>query len=116
MHFLLPVSLCFAATAISDNLFLTDAPLDDPSLLWDDSDEFNTIGSLGGSDPSLSIANSDFSEIASCLGESSDLLSWSRLRAREEGGICSESAQPVPFKGALPGWTDDLGRTIKKVF
>lgn len=87
MHFLLPVSLCFAATAIADDLFSNDAALDASSLFWDDYDEFDTIGNLGVSDSSLPIANLESSaqDISSCLGESSDLFSWSKVRAREVG-------------------------------
>lgn len=105
------------AIAIADDLFSPDPPLDAPSLLWNDLDEFDTTGDLAVSDSSLPVASSDFpeQEISSCLGESSDLLSWSRLRARD-GKQCSASDQPVPFKGSLPGWAEDLGQKFKEMF
>lgn len=122
MRYLLFISLHVAAIVIADDifstdLFSTDAPLDAPSSLWDDFDGFDTIGDLGLSDSSLPIASLDSAEqdVSSCLGESSDLLSWSRVR-RRDGEQCSPSNQPIPFKGALPGWMNDLGDKLKDVF
>lgn len=118
MRFLLMI-LFLAAIVIAQDLFSTDSSsVLSPFLLDDVTGEYDSTGDQDVSESSsLPIASLDFSteqEVASCLGESSDSIPWSRkLRARD---ACPASNQPVPFKGSLPDWLRSLGDRLNNIF
>ena len=108
-----------AAVVMAQDLFSVDTSLaSSPFLLDDVNDDYDSTGDQDVSKSSLlPISGLDFSteeEVASCLGESSDLIPWSRrLRARD---ACPATNQPVPFKGSLPDWLKNLGDRLDNIF
>lgn len=119
MRIFLLVSFVSAAIAITEDLFSTDPPpLGDSPFFLDSLDEYDSTRNSGGSDPTLSFpplanSNSDSSqlELSSCQSENSDLISWSKVRARD-GDICGSRDQSAPIKDVLPGWATRLGQSL----
>lgn len=117
MYFLL--MFLFSATIImADDVFSPGSSLFASSFLSDDStDEYNAAGNQVVSESSyLPIASLDSSkeeEITTCLGQSSDPISWSKIRARD---ACPASNQLVPAKDSLSDWVKKLGDRLENIF
>lgn len=119
MRFVLVLSLSSLTITVAQDFFSPDPAWDDFSLSWDNLDGTDN---LEDSDPSfLASASSDSEqELSSCVGEESDLLSWSkvrvRVRARDGKSSCSTLDRPTPFKDDLPNRTKDPVENLKDIF